>query len=128
MYYSGAQEGEKQCSPGTCEHLCLPKGNDSFVCKCAIGFTPSDETAEVCVGADEFLLYSVGYELKGISINNNSVENVSYFVFYKELKILLYSFQLTIGYYFFKGTGSVTKNFLSNQYRLLLCSSNNYLG
>lgn len=79
MYYSGAQPGANQCIAQNCEQLCFPKGQDTFTCKCAIGFKPTDETSEVCTGVKEFLLYSVGYELKGFTIVNNETENVRFY-------------------------------------------------
>ena len=78
MYYSGAQIGSNQCYKNNCQHLCLPTYPSSFVCKCAVGFKPTDETSEVCTGVEEFLLYSVGYELKGLSVDNNTNEDVSF--------------------------------------------------
>lgn len=78
MYYSDAQSGSNQCYANNCQHLCFPKADDSFICKCAIGFKPTDESAEVCVGVEEFLLYSVGYELRGITIDSKEIKNVSF--------------------------------------------------
>ena len=55
-----------------CDHLCIPKGLSDFVCKCAIGYFSDPRDSSKCIGHDDFLVYSLGYELKGIAIENQT--------------------------------------------------------
>lgn len=55
-----------------CDHLCIPKGLSGFVCKCAIGYKADPRDSSKCIGYDDFLVYSLGYELKGIGIENQT--------------------------------------------------------
>lgn len=55
-----------------CEHLCIPVGLSNFVCKCAIGYEKDPKDSSKCVGQDDFLVYSLGYELKGMSMGNET--------------------------------------------------------
>lgn len=55
-----------------CDHLCIPKGHSGFVCKCAIGYFADPRDSNKCIGYEEFLVYSLGYELKGIGIENQT--------------------------------------------------------
>uniref|UniRef100_A0A336MF06 CSON015005 protein n=1 Tax=Culicoides sonorensis TaxID=179676 RepID=A0A336MF06_CULSO len=75
MYYPASQKGSNKCEKerGGCQHLCFPK-LDSHVCKCAIGFEPADEKSITCKGVEEFLIYSMGHELRGIGLDS-SMEN-----------------------------------------------------
>lgn len=55
-----------------CDHLCIPKGQSGFVCKCSIGYVADPNDPSKCIGYDDFLVYSLGYELKGIGIGNHT--------------------------------------------------------
>jgi integrin beta 2 len=55
-----------------CDHLCIPKGQSGFVCKCSIGYMADPRDSSKCIGYDDFLVYSLGYELKGIGIENHT--------------------------------------------------------
>lgn len=55
-----------------CEHLCIPIGFSGFVCKCAIGYSIDPKDSSKCIGQDDFLMYSLGYELKGIGSDNQT--------------------------------------------------------
>lgn len=70
MYYLGAQQGTNSCAKnkGGCEHLCLAISNVEHVCKCAIGFDQDPKEKTRCIGKSEFLLYSIGHELKGLRL------------------------------------------------------------
>lgn len=88
MYYKAAQDGTNKCAVdrGGCQQLCLPS-LESVMCKCAIGYKPLEATSSRCVGVDEFLLYSLGYEIKGIMLDGeNSSEDVSEKLFPKHFQ------------------------------------------
>lgn len=55
-----------------CDHLCIPKGKFSFVCKCAIGYKTDPKDSSKYIGTDDVLIYSLGYELKGMSLGNDT--------------------------------------------------------
>lgn len=67
MYYLDAQLGTNPCAHnhGDCQHLCFGLSATKHVCKCAIGYYADPQNAQKCIGEEEFLLYSVGHELKG---------------------------------------------------------------
>lgn len=69
MYHPEAQSGTNTCAKdrGGCQHLCLATSSVSHVCKCAIGFK-LDPAKQKCIGHEEFILYSMSYELKGIPL------------------------------------------------------------
>lgn len=69
MYHPAAQIGTNSCSEETtsCPHLCFSYAVKTQVCKCAIGYS-YDSTSSQCVGKNEFLLYSVTHELKGLNL------------------------------------------------------------
>ncbi|XP_029850375.2 prolow-density lipoprotein receptor-related protein 1 [Ixodes scapularis] len=70
VYDAAVQGGENACSDanGNCSHLCLPTSRSTRVCKCTTGFVPDDEDDTKCVGYAEFLLYSINYEIRGVSL------------------------------------------------------------
>ncbi|KAL7046079.1 hypothetical protein ACKWTF_002468 [Chironomus riparius] len=51
-----------------CDHLCIPKGQSDYVCKCAIGYYIDSRDMAKCVSEDDFLIYSLDYEVKGLSL------------------------------------------------------------
>lgn len=73
MYHPNAQTGTNACekSKNICQHLCLATSAVSFVCKCAIGYTVDPSDFKKCIGEKEFLLYSLGHELKGLRANES---------------------------------------------------------
>lgn len=74
VYDAGQQTGENLCSKnnGNCSHLCLPTSQTTRVCKCTTGFLPDPQDETKCVGYAEFLLYSINYEIRGISLISSS--------------------------------------------------------
>lgn len=54
-----------------CEHLCIPKGLSDYVCKCAIGYRTDKRDPNKCIGFDHFLVYYLGHEIKGLSLNGS---------------------------------------------------------
>lgn len=55
-----------------CAHLCIPKDKSGYECKCAIGYEKDPKDSSLCIGSDDLIIYSLGYELKGIGIGNKS--------------------------------------------------------
>lgn len=71
MYYSAAQVGDNPCASDAnlCQHLCFGTSANTYACKCAIGYHASANDPKKCIGEEEFILYSIGHELKGIPSN-----------------------------------------------------------
>lgn len=76
MYFPEAQNGTNTCAfnRGGCQHLCLAISSTNHVCKCAIGFRVDPIDVRKCIGYSEFILYSVGHELRGIPTNHDHYE------------------------------------------------------
>ncbi|XP_075238130.1 LDL receptor protein 1 isoform X2 [Lycorma delicatula] len=70
IYNPSIQTGENACSVnrGNCSHLCLPISETARVCRCAIGYSPDASDPTKCIGVAEFLLYSINWEVKGLSL------------------------------------------------------------
>lgn len=70
MYYSAAQLGSNPCSENRslCPHLCFGISAAKYVCKCAIGYFEDPTNRSRCLGKDEFILYSVSHELRGLNL------------------------------------------------------------
>ncbi|XP_046386652.1 prolow-density lipoprotein receptor-related protein 1 isoform X2 [Ischnura elegans] len=83
VYDPELQTGTNLCSPlssggraGGCSHLCLPISINERVCKCATGYhnDPIDETK--CIGIEEFLFYSINWEIKGLPLGGDNSSKV----------------------------------------------------
>ncbi|KAL9703738.1 hypothetical protein quinque_007256 [Culex quinquefasciatus] len=75
MYHPGAQNGTNPCrlnNGGGCQHLCIPLSGQSYVCRCAMGYRKDAKNASKCVAIDNFLMYSIGYQLKGLPVGEAS--------------------------------------------------------
>lgn len=74
VYHSGAHKGENACSNATqkCDHLCLATSKTQYVCKCAIGYSIDSTNSSKCIGEKEFILYSIGHELRGVRLNSSN--------------------------------------------------------
>ncbi|KAG5677308.1 hypothetical protein PVAND_007077 [Polypedilum vanderplanki] len=59
---------QQQGNERKCDHLCIPKGQTNYVCKCAIGYMTDERDSSKCVSEDNFLMYSLDYELKGLTL------------------------------------------------------------
>jgi low-density lipoprotein receptor-related protein 1 (alpha-2-macroglobulin receptor) len=61
---------------GNCSHLCLPISATQRVCKCATGYRadPMDHTK--CIGVEEFLFYSINWEIKGLPLGDENMTDV----------------------------------------------------
>ncbi|XP_050312267.1 prolow-density lipoprotein receptor-related protein 1 isoform X2 [Anthonomus grandis grandis] len=73
IYDSSAQVGAHPCQTenGRCEHLCVPSGRISYVCKCAIGYKVDPGNTDKCLGIEDFIFYSLNWELHGIPLNGS---------------------------------------------------------
>jgi len=78
LYDPSLQTGINYCSKnrGSCSHLCLPISPDDWVCRCTIGYTIDPKNNKKCIGVNEFLLYTVESEIKGVSLIKNNFEQV----------------------------------------------------
>lgn len=78
LYDPSLQMGINYCSKnrGLCSHLCLAISADDWVCRCAIGYTIDPKDIKKCIGVNEFLLYTVESEIKGISLIKNDSRQV----------------------------------------------------
>jgi low-density lipoprotein receptor-related protein 1 (alpha-2-macroglobulin receptor) len=59
-----------------CDHLCIPKGKSDFICACAIGYKIDRYDPSKCIGSDDLIIYSLGYVLKGIGIEDEDSDTV----------------------------------------------------
>ncbi|XP_055528067.1 prolow-density lipoprotein receptor-related protein 1 [Wyeomyia smithii] len=74
MYHPGAQNGTNSCRDnqgGGCQHLCIPLSAQTHTCACAIGYRQDPASTVRCVPIDNFLMYSVGHQLKGLAIGES---------------------------------------------------------
>ncbi|XP_074039673.1 LDL receptor protein 1 [Leptinotarsa decemlineata] len=78
IYDPSEQVGDHPCSVnrGGCQHLCLPISATAFSCKCAIGYQKDSKDKFKCVGIKEFLLYSINWELHGLSLDGRNETKV----------------------------------------------------
>lgn len=71
MYHPNAQRGTNLCGNkkiNNCNHLCFGITKSEYSCKCAIGYRPSPHEHNKCLGEEEFILYSVSHELRGLAL------------------------------------------------------------
>lgn len=59
-----------------CQHLCLPLVNDEHVCHCSLGYKKDRRSSHKCYGFDDFIIYSLGYELRGVAITDPAEEDL----------------------------------------------------
>lgn len=76
VFHSGAQQGTNPCTNSTkkCDHLCLAESSTDYVCKCAIGYSVDRHKVSRCIGDRQFLLYSIGHELRGVQLYGEAGE------------------------------------------------------
>ena len=79
IYNPELQIGTNACSfnRGNCSHLCLPTSNVTRVCRCAAGFSVDPSNLTACVGAESFILYSLNWEIKGVSLEHPANETAN---------------------------------------------------
>ncbi|GAB1603458.1 low-density lipoprotein receptor-related protein 4-like isoform X1 [Argonauta hians] len=60
---SNQPDFETPCTDGSCEHLCLPKGERSSACRCGLGYEIGEnkKTCETDLATDNFLLVTDSY-------------------------------------------------------------------
>ncbi|KAJ8961610.1 hypothetical protein NQ314_005912 [Rhamnusium bicolor] len=68
------QQGSHICGhkQAWCHHLCIPTSSTNFTCKCAIGYHVDPKDASKCLGIEEFLFFSIHWELQGISLDGKN--------------------------------------------------------
>lgn len=77
IYDPTQQIGNNACSKNKkCQHLCLPMGATSYICACATGYKVDTKNTSRCIGVEEFLFYSISWEIKGISLNGSQDKEV----------------------------------------------------
>ncbi|KAJ8937574.1 hypothetical protein NQ318_023105 [Aromia moschata] len=74
IYDPEEQKGRHPCGrdKGGCAHLCLPTSETTYTCACAIGYETDPRDASRCVGIDEFIFFSVNWELQGVSMDGEN--------------------------------------------------------
>lgn len=74
IYDPKEQEGHHPCekNKGGCQHLCLPISPTQFKCRCAIGYNVDPNYSSKCVGVEEFLFYSISWELQGLKLDDTN--------------------------------------------------------
>ncbi|KAK6630731.1 hypothetical protein RUM44_002900 [Polyplax serrata] len=70
IYDPKLQTGTNACSNDKepCQHLCLPISKTKRVCKCATGYFVDPNNPTKCKGIEEFIIYSINWEVKGLSL------------------------------------------------------------
>lgn len=78
MYDPVEQRGYHPCMDQKqgCQHLCLPKSEKTFSCQCATGYMIHPENSKACIGINDFLIYSISWEIHGISTNGSNASAV----------------------------------------------------
>ncbi|KAK9892226.1 hypothetical protein WA026_019028 [Henosepilachna vigintioctopunctata] len=78
IYDPTQQKGTHPCgkNKGYCQHLCLPSSFSTYSCKCATGFKTDPNNPRNCIGVEEFLFYSIGWELKGVPLDDSNETHV----------------------------------------------------
>lgn len=73
IYDPSQQVGTSACGKdkGACEHLCLPLGPTAYKCRCATGYKIRPKDIKKCVGVEEFLFYSINWEIIGMPLESN---------------------------------------------------------
>ncbi|CAH0551681.1 unnamed protein product [Brassicogethes aeneus] len=78
IYDPSEQKGFHPCqlNKGGCEHLCLPTSYNGYACKCATGYSRVPKNFSRCVGVDEFIYYSLNWELQGLALDGSNETQV----------------------------------------------------
>lgn len=78
IYDPTLQKGSHPCgaNKGKCQHLCLPSSSKTYTCKCATGYKTDPKDPTKCVSIQEFLFYSVGWEIRGLPLDGNNETHV----------------------------------------------------
>ncbi|XP_065167955.1 low-density lipoprotein receptor-related protein 1 [Atheta coriaria] len=78
IYDPNEQRGAHPCGMHKlgCQHLCLPKSAGEYTCKCADGFFIDPKDPRGCLGIEEFLFYSINWEIRGMLLNGSNETQV----------------------------------------------------
>ncbi|XP_017777455.1 PREDICTED: low-density lipoprotein receptor-related protein 1 [Nicrophorus vespilloides] len=78
IYDPSEQVGEHPCgkNKGGCQHLCLPMSANGYTCKCATGFYIDVRERRGCLGYEDFLFYSLNWEIRGLPLNGSNTSEV----------------------------------------------------
>lgn len=78
IYDPAIQTGNNSCSvnKGGCQHLCLPLSDVHHKCQCATGYTTDPNDVTRCIGIEEFLFYSINWEIRGLALDGNNATQV----------------------------------------------------
>lgn len=78
IYDAAVQIGNNTCSvnKGGCQHLCLPLSATAHKCRCATGYNIDPSDPSKCIGVEEFLFYSINWEIRGLSLDGNNATQV----------------------------------------------------
>ncbi|KAJ9584469.1 hypothetical protein L9F63_021194, partial [Diploptera punctata] len=78
IYDPELQSGTNACfkNKGNCSHLCLPVSETERVCKCTTGYMTDPADATKCIGVEEFLFYSINWEIKGLPLGGDNTTQV----------------------------------------------------
>lgn len=78
IYDPSEQKGSHPCqiNKGGCQHLCLPISSNGYTCKCATGYNRDPKNASSCIAVDEFIFYSLNWELQGLAMDGNNSTHV----------------------------------------------------
>nr|XP_008195317.2 PREDICTED: LOW QUALITY PROTEIN: prolow-density lipoprotein receptor-related protein 1 [Tribolium castaneum] len=72
IYDPMEQKGFHPCANSQCSDLCLPTSATTFRCRCATGYHTDPQNPNKCVGVEEFIFYSVNWEIRGLALNGNN--------------------------------------------------------
>lgn len=76
IYDPTQQTGNNACSKNNkCQHLCLPMGA-SYICACATGYAVDPKNISRCIGVEEFMFYSISWEIKGMPLSGDQDKQV----------------------------------------------------
>lgn len=72
IYDPMEQNGFHICAHSSCAHLCLPTTPRFYQCRCATGYVTQPTNNSNCIGIDEFIFYSVNWEIRGLDLDGNN--------------------------------------------------------
>lgn len=78
IYDPAQQTGTHPCgsNKGGCKHLCLPTSAHNYTCRCATGYHTDPNDIRACIGLEEFLFYSINWEIHGLLLNGSNYTQV----------------------------------------------------
>lgn len=78
IYDPYQQKGIHICASNKagCQHLCLPISATKYSCRCATGYSTDPKDPQKCIGVEEFIFYSVNWEIRGLTLNGSNTTDV----------------------------------------------------